>query len=535
MDTICINLCQARTEMWIGISTAFVKSLQWSIGSLSPWCSSSPANLIRVRPGCFNQGLTVLTSKCLSLDQLVAWMSNHRRLNPEDGTAYIICRGFCRCEFETMQGAEILRKSIMVSSRSALFGVCWIRLDQVGRLVGFKMLDQQSCPPLAEVCIAFRFPSWRWSPIVAPDRWNLCWNCSTWFHMFSTFFFWHVPLQSMFSDHWNPDLSTSLYDFYAPDLSAPLQMWRQGYELEVAALGMSPMFRKITATRETRLVGDFCARSCEWCISQHAAESILDLRMLKVSYNSFVYSTQLLYALFALLCLLMCINICMNQNIWGVDVQQQQLPYVHKICNMTKQANGPFSGFCCCFTAPRNFVPELEKCFPWWMMPLPDTRTQPASTMPPRSRNGVAHARCRLCGARFEVTWGKWCPWSLGLKALENDGSSYCSLDNSLDLQSYVGSILLGWYVILHPVGSQHGSSWIWSRALFSWFHSGALDVDNNIPRHGTSQVASRVAAKQLEATIRDMDLLELELGDALPSGLSQTGHEMHFSVHVVA
>ncbi|CAL1126716.1 unnamed protein product [Cladocopium goreaui] len=32
-----------------------------------------------------------------------------------DGTAYIICRGFCRCEFEAMQGAEILRKSIMVS------------------------------------------------------------------------------------------------------------------------------------------------------------------------------------------------------------------------------------------------------------------------------------------------------------------------------------------------------------------------------------------------------------------------------------
>lgn len=32
-----------------------------------------------------------------------------------DGTAYIICRGFCRCEFEAMQGSEILRKSIMVS------------------------------------------------------------------------------------------------------------------------------------------------------------------------------------------------------------------------------------------------------------------------------------------------------------------------------------------------------------------------------------------------------------------------------------
>ena len=32
-----------------------------------------------------------------------------------DGTAYIICRGFCRCEFEAMQGAEMLRKSIMIS------------------------------------------------------------------------------------------------------------------------------------------------------------------------------------------------------------------------------------------------------------------------------------------------------------------------------------------------------------------------------------------------------------------------------------
>eukprot|EP00439_Symbiodinium_sp_Y106_P073561 s98_g13.t3 len=32
-----------------------------------------------------------------------------------DGTAYIICRGFCRCEYEAMQGAELLRKSIMVS------------------------------------------------------------------------------------------------------------------------------------------------------------------------------------------------------------------------------------------------------------------------------------------------------------------------------------------------------------------------------------------------------------------------------------
>lgn len=40
----------------------------------------------------------------------------------QDGTAYIICRGFCRCEFEAMEGAEILRKSIMVSRLSA-FGV----------------------------------------------------------------------------------------------------------------------------------------------------------------------------------------------------------------------------------------------------------------------------------------------------------------------------------------------------------------------------------------------------------------------------
>eukprot|EP00438_Fugacium_kawagutii_P032600 Skav233145 [mRNA] locus=scaffold1669:42094:66418:+ [translate_table: standard] len=39
------------------------------------------------------------------------------RLHGLDGTAYLICRGFCRCEFEAMQGAEILRKSIMVSRR----------------------------------------------------------------------------------------------------------------------------------------------------------------------------------------------------------------------------------------------------------------------------------------------------------------------------------------------------------------------------------------------------------------------------------
>ena len=46
---------------------------------------------------------------------------------PQDGTAYIICRGFCRCEFEAMEGAEILRKSIMVSRLSA-FSVRMARL-----------------------------------------------------------------------------------------------------------------------------------------------------------------------------------------------------------------------------------------------------------------------------------------------------------------------------------------------------------------------------------------------------------------------
>ena len=114
----------------------------------------------------------------------------------------------------------------------------------------------------------------------------------------------------------------------------------------------------------------------------------------------------------------------------------------------------------------RIFGRELGRCFPWWMMQSPDTRTEistgwwfgchflfshilgtiipidyhifqrggpttnqsrlpfPAifrstrtlavSTTRPPSKSGVAHVQCLPCDEKFEVTWAFWCPWHLG-------------------------------------------------------------------------------------------------------------------------